>query len=514
MTNNSTSLDSLQFTQDEATKRLREFVRNRIVSDSLEDEERITAYELYWQFYNGNHWRQYNRTVMSFNYVRAFIDKVSQFLIGNKAFSLRVSAYASDSVDKKIEQAAEKMLLVHWNRNHRLRLSYEMLQMGSVMGDLWIIPSWKVEEKFVHIHVADSRHCFPLFKDGDITDLESFTFRQPLVSNDKKYVVKITEYKKDAITTWYQRITSVKASPKEKFEVTVLPNALGFIPVVHVQNRPSPSRYFSTSDVEDVLKLNKTYNELAQELKGIIDYYVAPTTIVTGATVGNLTKKLGRVWSGLPPEANVFNLGLDVDLSAAQNFMAMIKTAMHEMSDVPENFLGKIQPISNTSAAALQLTFQPIIQQADMKWLMYGEGIAAINSMIVKILRVYDKSNPYLKELDGLSPSKRFENDFQVNPVFSYGFPQDKQIELNMAEQALRLRLSSRNRILNEMGINNVQELTQEINADVLAQATLDAKVAEIAQPKQPVVPEPATIPPSNGSIVKQVKAEDFFPKG
>lgn len=511
------SLSNLSRTQDEATSRLREYVRDNIVSDSVSDEERIIAYELYWQFYHGNHWRQYNRTMMSFNYVRAFVDKVSQFLLGNKPFTFNVRTYESESVETEIEAAAEAFFLSQWNRNKRHLLAYEMLQMGSIMGDLWLIPGWVTTEKYVKITVADSRHCYPAFLNGDVNTLEKFLLRQPLVENDKKYRVRITEYWPDKIVTYFQKTTSVKTPEKEQYEKTTIPNPLGFIPVVHVKNRPHSSGYFSLSDVEDVLKLNKTYNELAQEIKGVIDYYVAPTTVVTGATVGNLTKKLGRVWSGLPAEASVFNLGLDVDLSAAQNFMAMLKTAMHEMSDVPENFLGKIQAISNTSAAALQLTFQPIIQQADLKWMMYGQGIVELNTMIAKMVRVYDPKNALLSALDkAIGKGVVFEDTYQVEPVFNYGFPQDRSLQLQQAEQELRLRLNSRRRVLNSLGVNNVQELLKEIQEDAIQQAELDREVADIVQPKQDT-----TVPPAgNGNAASSEASaplttpKDFMPGG
>jgi Phage portal protein, SPP1 Gp6-like len=481
------SLNNLRFSQEDATSRLRAFVKNSIINGSETDEERIANYELYWQFYLGNHWRQYNRTMMSFNYVRAFVDKVSQFLIGKKAFSFQVGSYSSDSVSTDVEEAAESLLRYHWNKNNRLSLSYSMTQMGSITGDLWLAMGWNTQEKFVEISVLDSRQCFPRFDNGGFKTPTSFIMRQPLGENANKYVVKVTEYANDSIATWFQKTTSVlyRDRDKERYELTISPNPLGFIPIVHIQNKPNSAGYYGISDVEDVLKLNKVYNELAQELKAIIDYYTAPTTIVTGATLSNMSKKLGNVWSGLPAEANVYNLGLDVDLTAAQNFLAMIKTAMHEMSDVPENFLGKIQAISNTSAAALQLTYQPIVQQADMKWLQYGIGIEQINKYTCKFLRVFDSDNKELKALDKLVEGL-FEELYKVEPVFSYGFPQDKQLELTIAQQELSMRLNSRRRIMNRLGVNNTAELIAEIEEDVINQARMDMQVQTILTPQIP----------------------------
>ena len=47
--------------------------------------------------------------------------------------------------------------------------------------------------------------------------------------------------------------------------------------------------------------------------------------------------------------------------------MERIKIAMHEMTGVPSNALGELQPISNTSGVALSITYQPMMQRYHMK---------------------------------------------------------------------------------------------------------------------------------------------------
>lgn len=504
---------NLRFTQGESTNLLREYVRNTILNGNETEELRITNYELYWQFYIGNHWRQYNRTMMSFNYVRAFVNKVCQFLIGNNGFTLRAKGYGNITINDVQEKTIESFLMYHFERNKYKTLIYELLQMGSVMGDAWTILTWDVKKKMVVIKLADSRQVFPKFRDGNVDDVEAVTIRQPLTNHPDKFVLFVTEYKADVVTQWYQKTTGVTVADKDKYRVTPTPNPLGFIPVVHFKNRPVSTGYYSTSDVEDVLKLNKTYNELSQELKSIIDYHTAPTTVVTGANVSNLTKKLGRVWSGFPAEAQVFNLGLDADLSAAQEFMGMIKTAMHEMADVPENYLGKIQSISNTSAAALQLTYQPLVQAADMKWLMYGEGLTELCNMMYGIVKTYDPENKRLLEIDSQLNGSEFGIDLYAEPVFTYGFPQDRQVILAQAESELRLRLNTRRNILNNMGTRNTQELLEEIRADVLNNAELDRETTLIVNPPPPVIVDPAA---ANGATPPQdapplVTPQDFL---
>lgn len=480
---------AIRYRSDEGTNSLRSFVEGNIISGSNARHEidRVTRYHLYWNFYEGKHWRDYNDTLLKFNYCKAFVDKTAQFLLGKESFSLKVCDYGNDLVDPKIESAAEQLLMGTWKRNKKNQLSYEMLQMGGVSGDLWMGLEWDQDKKFVRYRIYDSRQCFPTFTNGDFNLLESFMVRQPLTQNPNGYTLFVTNFSKNQVSQWLQKDTALDG---EQFNKQTSDNPLGFIPVVHIKNKPQAAGYYAVSDLRDIIDLNKTYNELSQELKSIIDYYATPTTVVTGATIKQLKKGLGNVWSGLPPEANVFNLGLDADISAATDFLATIKTSMHELSDVPENFLGKIQPISNTSAAALQLTYQPIMQQADQKWLSYGEGIAEMNAMTIRILRIYDKNNKFLLQL-----SPDFEDMYTVEPVFCYGFPRDKTVDLQNAQMELTLKLNTRRNIMNELGYDNVPALITAVKQETLEFGQIDAMVQEMlteaTAPEYPQIPAP-----------------------
>ena len=272
---------------------------------------------------------------------------------------------------------------------------------------------------------------------------------------------------------------NLEESNVAKYKHTEVQNKYGFIPVVHIKNKPNSSGYYGKSDANDILKINKIYNEVMQQLKAVIDYHVTPTTVITGASAKSLKKGLGQIWSGLPAEANVFNLGLDVDLSAAVNFAKDLKTAMHELSDVPENALGKIQAISNTSAAALQITYHPLIQQANIKAMTYGEGISQMNNIIFRILEIEDPDNKRFKRIKKLSPD--FLSEMQVEPVFAFGFPKDKMDELQRAQMELQMKLGSRREIMERMGKQNIPDLLNEIDDDTVAEAVLQARIAALS---------------------------------
>ena len=474
----------------DSTNVLRSFVLQNIVQDNQWEIDRITRYYLFWKFYKGQHYKDFNDGLLSFNYVRAFIDKVIMFLLGNDAFSFHVKSLYTEQIDPEIEKNAEQLMMYHWTRSGKESIAYEMLQMGSITGDLWVGVNWvndDLEGDYCKVSVFDSRQCFPQFKNGDFSTLSSFMVRQVLdgqqLNRDNSQIVyklRVIKYTPDTIETWYQDNVCIEEAKATKYEYQKAENPYGFIPVVHIKNKPNAESYYGISDENDILKINKIYNELGQQLKAVIDYHVTPTTVITGASARSLKRGLGQIWSGLPAEANVFNLGLDVDLSAATNFMALLKTAMHELSDVPENALGKIQPISNTSAAALTITYHPLMQQANLKAIMYGSGIRLINKMMMREIQIMNPDDERLQNILELNPD--FMTECQIDPVFAYGFPKDKMDELQRAQLELQMKLGSRREIMERMGKQNIDELLKAIDDDTIQQAMVQVKVNQLVE--------------------------------
>jgi len=486
--------DRLQNFLSQGTSDLRDFISSTSVTGNDHELDRMERYYLYWKFYNGQHYRDMNHSLIQFNYVKAFVNKINQFLLGTKAFTFEVKSLYTDIIDEEVSRPVEEYIMYQWNRNNKAVVAHEILQTGSICGDVWVMSYWDSVKKFVRIRVLDSRQCFPIFKDGDTSNMQSFQVRTQLVDHPKKYKLFVTNYTKESVETWYQKGTAIV-----KFQTGILgkpigdiedyemkPNPLKFIPIVHIKNRPQADSYFGSSDCHDIINLNKVYNELHQEMKGIIDYYATPTTVVTGATIKNMTRGLGNIWSGLPPEANVFTLGLDADLSAMITFMEKLKVGMHEISDVPENVLGKLQAISGTSAAALRLTYLPLSQQADVKALTYGDGIAEINEHIIRIGKKYDRNNERLQQVEA---DDNGVEELRIYPVFSYGFPTDRMNVLQEGQIELQLNVGSRKEIMNRLGKNNVESLMEEIDSDRLAQAQVQSEINDLTIPPQTTQP-------------------------
>ena len=138
-----------------------------------------------------------------------------------------------------------------------------------------------------------------------------------------------------------------------------------------------------------------------------------------------------------------------------------------------------IRDSSNTSAAALQITYHPLIQQANIKAMTYGEGISQMNTIIFRILEIEDPDNKRLKRIKKLSSN--FLSEMIVEPVFAFGFPKDKMDELQRAQMELQMKLGSRREIMERMGKQNIPDLLNEIDDDTVAEAVLQARIAALS---------------------------------
>lgn len=272
------------------------------------------------------------------------------------------------------------------------------------------------------------------------------------------------------------------------------PNPLGEIPIVHIPNLIVGSSPWGMPDIPgDFLTLNRQYNETATALADIINYHAEPTTIVVGAKASQLEAGAKKVWSGLPKEAQVYNLEMMSDANLVREFLVCLKQAMHEMTNIPITALGQEQPVSNTSGVALQIQYQPMMMKFDQKTTNYGAGLEKINYFALKTLALkepemfaYDpNTSPVIKEGQWPILDRRSDITYRTHAHFQTPLPIDKLIKLNELMSKMQLGLESKRGALKELGEENpdlkMEELQDELINDAKDQGALDLLKAHIA---------------------------------
>lgn len=265
------------------------------------------------------------------------------------------------------------------------------------------------------------------------------------------------------------------------------PNPLGKIPVVHIANVAVSGSPWGLSDANDIISLNRTYNEISTDIADIVNYHAAPVTVIVGAKASNLEKGAKKVWGGLPKDSQVFNLeGGSAGLAGAMEYLKMIKSSMHELMNVPESALGQVQPISNTSGVALSIQYQPLMNRWAQKTAVYGKGLEQVNELVMLTLALKEpevlKYNPdvdgpikegQLSELDPNDPIT-----YRTYAVFPAPLPLDKLVLLNELQTKMAMGLESKEGALRALGEEFPEEKLVEIRDELLADAKADGSLA------------------------------------
>lgn len=456
----------------------------------LSDEEfevhgpRLNRYAHSWAFYLGHHWgyrREAGEPLITFNFVKAFSDYITNFCFGR---GVRFKT------PKQTEAIVPGILHRVWEiDNNRQKVLWSMGQVGGVSGDCfvkvayedpYVDPAGRLHSGRVRIIPLNPSFCFPEFHPHDRSRLLRFKLKYRFwgtADDGTRQVFTYTEIMTDETIEEYIN-DELMGEPR--------PNMLGTIPVVHIANVPVEGSPWGLSDVQDITNLNREFNEKATELSDIINYHAAPVTVITGAKANQLEKGPKKVWGGLPKDANVFNLDMTSNFSGPLAYLEMLKSGMHEMTGVPHGALGEKQQISNTSGVALAITFQPLMNRANMKFMQYGFGLERINELVLLTLAVKEPQsfvfNPgtesdlkpgQLPQLDPHDPIT-----YQTTTDFPPPLPTDVLIKLNEIEGKMQMGLESKRGALRELGEEfpdeKMAEIFEELREDLMEQGALD----------------------------------------
>ena len=458
----------------------------------LADEEfevhgpRLNRYSLNWAMYLGHHWgyrREQGEMQISVNYYRAFLDYIARFTFG-KGVHFKSPKETEAIIPDRLERVWEV-------DNNKMQILFEMAQTGGVSGDCFVKIAYEEawEDSIGRYHPGRVRilplnpaFAFPEFHPHDRTRLLRFKQKYRFWGTSlegTRQVFTYTEILTDDIIEEYINDELIDSRP----------NPLGQIPVVHIPNIPVSGSPWGLADAHDIITINRSYNEISTDIADIINYHAAPVTVIVGAKASNLEKGAKKVWGGLPKDSQVFNLeGGGAGLAGAMEYLASLKTAMHEMMNVPETALGQVQPISNTSGVALSIQYQPLMNRWSQKVAQYGKGLERINELVIlnlvvkepEVLQYDPTQDGPLKEgqLTKLDPNDPIT--YRSFAHFPEPLPLDKLILMNELQQKMSLGLESKEGALRALGEEFPEEKLEEIRKEMIEDAKADGALTLI----------------------------------
>lgn len=479
----------------------------------LSDEEfemhgpRLNRYAEYWAWYLGHHWgvrKEFGDAQLTFNYIHAFADYINNF-----CFS-RGLAYNSAQEYEHIVPALLKRI---WQGDNNMKtVLWEMGQQGGVSGDCFVKvayePAWVDEANNEHpgrvrLLPLNSAYCFPTWHPHDRDRMLEFKLKYRFWGTNTEGTRSIYTY------TELIRADVIREYVNDEL-IDERPNVLGEIPIVHIPNAPASGSPWGLSDVQDIISLNRQYNETATDIVDIVNYHAAPITVVIGAKPSQLEKGANRVWSIGNKDVKVENLESNVDLQYSIEVLAMLKRAMHEMTGVPESALGESQPISNTSGVALSIQYHPLMQKYELKKLQYGKGLKKINELALRTLFIFEPAttlyNPFTEgikqpnQVDFVDPSDPLAYVTDID--WPSPLPVDKLIKLNEIQAMMAMSLESRRGALKELGEQFPDEKLLEIFNELVDDAQRDGALRMIKAEIDSTIQElTGLLPQPDGSL-------------
>lgn len=434
---------------------------------SVRDKARIEEYNRKWNFYEGFHWEDIDlidKPQITKNYCRPFVDKFVAFEF-SRGFTISVP-YEEDN-DPTTPQDVTDFLNDIWdNHNDRLQFVIEMGQTKSVVGEAWVQVKYEsageIDDPFgeypqgrIRVINMSPKHIFPEYDPHDMKKLTKLTVMYPIKVADttpilKKPITKTKIFK----TIWTDKEVVIEETGEEP---KTIPNPYKVIPFVHIKNYPLAHSNKGLSDLEDIIPLNVELNLKNSDISEIIDYHSAPVTVVYGANISSLEKGANKMWGGLPKDAKIENLTMNTDLGASIRYAESTKQAIHEIGSIPQNALGDIQSISNTSGIALQIMYMPLIERTRIKRLGSNEGIQKINKLI---LLMGLQNGMVFRPVD-VTPREFYK----TNTIFQDALPKDQLIELQQLETEMRIGVESRQGAMLRLG-KDVRKVDEYIARD------------------------------------------------
>lgn len=461
----------------------------------LADEEfevhgpRLNRYAASWAWYLGHHWshrREMGDQHITLNYARAVSDYITNFCFGKS-----VQFKTPEATSAIIPHLLQKVWEVD---NDKQKTLWEMGQLAGVTGDCFVKVAYEQpwEDSLGVVHTGKTRiiplnpaYCFPEYHPHDRDRILRFKLKYRFWGTSPegtRQVYTFTEILTDEVVEQYVNDELIDQYP----------NPIGKVPIVHIPNTSISSSPWGQSDIWDIISLNRELNEKMTEVSDIVNYHSAPVTIITGAKASQLERGARKVWAGLPKDARVYNLESSGEMAGALNYIQVVKQAIHEITGVPENALGRMQPISNTSGVALAIQYQPMMNRYYMKKVHFTKGLVQLNELIIRTQAVHEPQTLQWNPVEATYPEPdqyqvldpRDPITYRTSVHWPDPLPVDQLIKLNEIQAKMAMGLESKRGALRALGEEfpneKMAEISEELRDDAFDQGALELINAQI----------------------------------
>ena len=218
-------------------------------------------------------------------------------------------------------------------------------------------------------------------------------------------------------------------------------NALGVLPIVHVQNIASPGTYAGLSDVEPLIPLQDELNTRLSDRAHRVTYQ--SFKMYLGKGIDDFLERPvgpGQMWATQNLQANIEEFGNDQGSPSENIHIEQIRQALDKVSGVPPLAAGLLRDsVGNlTSGTALKIVLSGLLAKTSRKRLSYGKALQEITKLTLRWL-----------DQTGVFPTS--ESDREISLEWPSVLPNDLGEQLRNAQIKQQLGIPTE-QILTELG--------------------------------------------------------------
>ncbi|MBN1367946.1 MAG: phage portal protein [Dehalococcoidales bacterium] len=353
------------------------------------DTERMKSYKNALEFYHGNQWE--GRTVhgekrLTFNYSKVFIDKITSYLMSGVSFAIDPVADSAESRAKA--QRAETLLQQVYQDNNLEQLDLETEIDAAILGDACYKVTWDEAAKRVRVTAPDIQGIYAWWAGDDISHVWRVASRYSLSPEETGFLYPAYPKTKTAAVIEVWTVNNFELYLDDVL-IEKKANPYGFIPFVIFPNLREPKKFWGTSDLTQIIEIQREMNRAVSQLARILELSGNPVAVLENIEESeDITVRPGAVWN-IPEDAKAYLLDLlqggGVNLHI--DYINLLYRILHDISESPRAAFGGTE--RDLSGVALEIELQPLLQKVNRKRLIRTAAYNQRNRMILRLLEMY-----------------------------------------------------------------------------------------------------------------------------
>lgn len=157
-------------------------------------------------------------------------------------------------------------------------------------------------------------------------------------------------------------------------------------PIVDSQNLPEPNSYWGRPDItDDVLETQLAINRVMSNAARVQRIHGHPKVVAKGVGDGDLDVGPDQAIVLPDSDSEVSLLEPKATVTDHIELFNTVKSALHEISRVPEITAGNLNGIGQLSGLALKILYGPLVRKTEVKRRLYGAMVTELSARLLDL---------------------------------------------------------------------------------------------------------------------------------